>query len=51
MLDAISTVTSHGVGDNQIELMNYQISAKDGTKACFCPDAFIEAYAESWLRN
>jgi hypothetical protein len=46
MLDGHSTVTSHGVADNQIELMNYQVSPINSTKTVFCPDAFIEIYAE-----
>jgi hypothetical protein len=45
MLDAHSTVTSRGVKDNQIELMNHQITSPDGEKTCFCPDILIEAYA------
>ena len=46
MLDGHSTVTSHRVSDNQIELMNYQISAVDHSKTFFSPDIFIETYAE-----
>lgn len=46
MLDGHSTITSHGVGDNQIELMNYQIAAVDQSETVFCPDIFIETYAE-----
>lgn len=45
MLDAHSTVTGRGVTENQIELMNYQVSAKDTKKTCFCPDFFIDIYA------
>jgi N-formylglutamate amidohydrolase len=45
MLDGHSTVTAKGVVDNQIELMNFQLS-KDGERQYFCPDAFIESYAE-----
>ena len=46
MLDAHSTVTDRGVADNEIELMNYQISQINGEKIKFCPDLFIEIYAE-----
>ncbi|HAS27624.1 MAG TPA: hypothetical protein DCR59_00210 [Dehalococcoidia bacterium] len=46
MLDGHSTITSHGVGDNQIELMNYQVSVVDQSETVFCPDIFIETYAE-----
>jgi hypothetical protein len=46
MLDAHSTVTARGVGDNQIELMNYQICGPDREKAYFCPDIYIETYAD-----
>jgi hypothetical protein len=51
ILDGHSTVTSHGVADNQIELMNYQISALDQTKTVFCPDIFIETYAEELAKR
>jgi N-formylglutamate amidohydrolase len=44
MLDAHSTVSSRGVEDNQIELMNYQTTDKE--TSYFCPDVFIEIYAE-----
>ena len=49
MLDAHSTVTARGMGDNQIELMNYQI--QNNTKVPFCPDIFIEVYAEELTRR
>lgn len=45
MLDGHSTVTSQGIADNQIELMNFQASNPDGTPTYFCPDIFIETYA------
>jgi len=45
MLDAHSTITSRGVDDNQIELMNYQISVTDNTRTYFCPDIYVETYA------
>jgi N-formylglutamate amidohydrolase len=51
MLDGHSTVTSHGVSDNQIELMNYQISTADKTKTVFSPDIFIKTYAEELTKR
>ncbi len=51
MLDGHSTVTSHGVADNQIELMNYQVSPIDSMKTVFSPDAFIEIYAEELAKK
>jgi len=46
MLDGHSTLTARGVGANQIELMNYQVLQPDGAVQRFCPDSFIQAYAE-----
>lgn len=45
LLDAHSTLTAKGVADNQIELMNLQVSGPDGEPTYFCPDIFIETYA------
>jgi N-formylglutamate amidohydrolase len=45
MLDAHSTVTARGVADNQIELMNVQYSSLDREPTYFCPDVYIETYA------
>jgi hypothetical protein len=45
LLDAHSTLTAKGVGDNQIELMNRQVSGPDGDPTYFCPDVYIETYA------
>src|SRR4030042_4579937 len=36
MLDGHSTVTSHGLTDNQIELMNFQDSNQDSEPTYFC---------------
>jgi len=46
LLDAHSTVTAHGVADNQIELMNYQITGSNSKPQYFCPDIVIETYAD-----
>jgi hypothetical protein len=46
MLDAHSTISSRGVTDNQIELMNYQITGHEKKTTFFCPDKFIETYAD-----
>ncbi|MDD4877211.1 MAG: N-formylglutamate amidohydrolase [Dehalococcoidales bacterium] len=51
MLDAHSTITAKGVADNQIELMNYQISPQNGERVQFCPDSFIETYAEELIKR
>ena len=51
MLDAHSTITAKGVTDNQIELMNYQISPQNGEVVKFCPDSFIETYAEGLIKR
>ncbi|MBN1188878.1 MAG: N-formylglutamate amidohydrolase [Dehalococcoidales bacterium] len=51
MLDAHSTVTARGVEDNQIELMNYQLSPQTGQKVRFCPDIFVETYAEALAKR
>ncbi len=46
MLDGHSTVTAKGVVDNQIELMNFQYSRLDDGPQYYCPDIYIETYAE-----
>ncbi len=45
MLDGHSTMTAQGIADNQIELMNFQAPNPDGKPTYFCPDIFIETYA------
>jgi hypothetical protein len=47
MLDAHSTLTARGMKDNQIELMNFQDYSDDGKLTYFCPDIFIETYANA----
>lgn len=51
MLDAHATVTGKGVGEKQIELMNYQISPQNGEKVQFCPDSIIETYAHELIKR
>jgi len=51
MLDAHSTISSRGVTDNQIELMNYQITGSNKETTIFCPDIFIETYAEELAKR
>lgn len=51
MLDAHSTISSRGVADNQIELMNYQLTGANEEKTVFCPDIFIETYAEELAKR
>jgi hypothetical protein len=50
MLDGHSTVTSQGMVDNQIELMNFQSANSGGKPTYFCPDAFIETYANELVK-
>lgn len=45
LLDAHSTLTAKGVKDNQIDLMNSQLSHVEEERKFFCPDVFIETYA------
>jgi len=45
LLDGHSTITARGVADNQIELMNFQQSARDEKPVFYCPDAIVETYA------
>ena len=47
LLDGHSTVSARGMEDNQIELMNYQVTELDGKTRQFCPDSIAEAYAEA----
>ena len=51
MLDAHSTVTAKGVAENQIELMNFQISKPAEKPQYFCPDAFVETYASELAKR
>lgn len=46
MLDGHSTVTAKGVGDRQIELMNFQHSPLDEGPVYYSPSIFIETYAK-----
>jgi predicted double-glycine peptidase len=46
MLDGHSTVSAKGVGDDQIELMNYQHSPLDEGPVSYSPPVFIETYAK-----
>jgi len=51
ILDAHSTISSQGVKDNQIELMNYQITVPEKEITYFCPDEFIETYAKELTKR
>lgn len=46
-LDGHSTVSARGVSENQIDLMNFQVTELEGKPRYFCPDKIIEAYAEA----
>jgi hypothetical protein len=47
LLDGHSTVSARGMSDNQIELMNYQVTEVEGEPSFFCPESIAEAYAEA----
>jgi hypothetical protein len=51
LLDGHSTVPARGVGQNQIELMNFQHSPLDEHPQVFSPPIFIETYAEELARR
>lgn len=51
LLDGHSTVSARGMTDNQIDLMNYQVTALEGKPRHFCPDAIVETYAEALQRR
>ncbi len=51
MLDAHSTITAKGVSDDQIELMNFQVSGSDKERKRFCLDIFIDTYAEALAKR
>lgn len=46
LFEGHSTITARGVGDDQIDIMNYQRSAEDGRRVRFSPDIYIGIYAE-----
>ncbi|MGB8951162.1 MAG: N-formylglutamate amidohydrolase [Candidatus Aminicenantales bacterium] len=45
MFEGHSTVSARGVSDNQVDLMNMQITQIDGKPRYFCPDLYVETYA------
>lgn len=47
LLDGHSTVSARGMSDNQIDLMNFQVTELDGKPRYFCPDMIVEIYAEA----
>jgi len=47
LLDAHTTMTAMGVADNQIDLMNSQFSNLEEERIFFCPDMFIDIYANA----
>jgi hypothetical protein len=51
LLDGHSTVPARGVGQHQIELMNFQQSPLDEHPQVFSPSIFIEIYAEKLARR
>jgi len=46
LLEGHSTIPARGMGERQIDLMNYQHSEYDEGAVFFSPDIFIEKYAE-----
>jgi hypothetical protein len=51
LLDGHSTVPARGVGENQIELMNFQHSALDEGPVFYSPPAYVETYARELARR
>jgi N-formylglutamate amidohydrolase len=47
LLDGHSTVSARGISDNQVDLMNFQVTELEGRPRYFCPDRIIETYAEA----
>jgi N-formylglutamate amidohydrolase len=47
LLDGHSTVSARGISDNQIDLMNFQVTELEGKRRYFCPDKVVEMYAEA----
>ncbi|MBN1830104.1 MAG: N-formylglutamate amidohydrolase [Deltaproteobacteria bacterium] len=45
LLDGHSTITARGVEDNQIDLMNFQLSPLDEAPRYYCPAKYVETYA------
>lgn len=45
LFDGHSTVTAHGVADNQIDLMNFQQTESDEKPLYYCPEVIVETYA------
>jgi hypothetical protein len=46
LFEGHSTITARGVGDDQIDVMNYQRSRDGGDIVRFSPDIYVEIYAE-----
>lgn len=46
LFEGHSTITARGVGDDQIDVMNYQRSPQDGRRVRFSPDIYVGIYAE-----
>jgi len=51
LLDGHSTVPARGVGENQIELMNFQDSPLDKEPQIYSPQIYIETYARELARR
>ncbi|MDD5475176.1 MAG: N-formylglutamate amidohydrolase [Syntrophales bacterium] len=45
LFDGHATVTARGVGDNQIDLMNFQKALMDKGPIQYCPEEYVETYA------
>jgi hypothetical protein len=45
LLDGHSTVTARGMSEDQIDLMNFQLTELDEKPRFFCPDMIVETYA------
>ncbi len=47
LLDGHSTIAARGMSDNQIDLMNFQVTKLEGRPRHFCPDMVVDIYAEA----
>jgi hypothetical protein len=47
LLDGHSTVSARGMSDNQVDLMNFQVTEFEGKPRYFCPDMVLDIYAEA----
>lgn len=51
LLDGHSTMPARGVGENQIDLMDFQHSSLDEHPKVYCPPVYIETYGKELARR